>query len=94
MMATEGHPFAEEASRRELPQLNTWRRGTLHYFALWLGLRGENLRINREEGFAVHCSRENKWWVFGPEGDWKEKLQQWLDRRYLERAKAGGEANA
>lgn len=84
-MASESHPLVVCANRGEFPQLETWRRGTLLYYALWTGMRGEDLCVDQDGGFAIQCSATQRWWVFGSEGEWKDKLQSWLDNRYRDR---------
>ena len=61
--------LAEQAKRGELPAL-VWagggkaikagrRVGSLHYLAMWQGLRGEDLDIDTEAGATLTCSETN-----------------------------------
>lgn len=84
-LAAQRHRLLESAALGELKDLVLFPRGTLQYYALWQGLRGFVLDIDKKESFAVRCSRTGRWWVFGPdtrpEKKWKLELQKWLDDR-------------
>lgn len=64
--AKEDPELAEQCVRGELPSL-AWigggkaikagkRVGSLHYLAMWQGLRGDDLHIDTEQGAVVTCS--------------------------------------
>ncbi len=66
--AAEDHLLADAARRGELVLL-PWKGGltqqiksknkigTHQYYAMWLGLRGENLYINRAENISLTCTK-------------------------------------
>lgn len=87
--AEKDHQLAANARNGEIPLIRTWKQGANNYHAYWMGLRGEDLVIDPEEGLAMQCRKTKKWWAFGPEGEWKVKLQLWLDNRHRLWKKAG-----
>ena len=38
-------------------QTQIYKYGTLHYYAMWLGLRGDNLKVDMEIEYPLVCSR-------------------------------------
>ena len=38
-------------------QTQTFKYGTLHYYAMWLGLRGDNLNVDMEKEYPLVCTR-------------------------------------
>ena len=41
------------------PQKESFRYGTLHYYAMWIGLRGDNLTINLDDEYPLTCKKTN-----------------------------------
>lgn len=85
-MARLGHEFVKQAQEDELPQLDTWRRGTLYYLAVWQGLRGDDLDIDLDAEFTKQCSLTKREWLFSGHREKRDAKQRKMDGRYLKQA--------